>query len=143
MNKIKLTGFVIILLGLIFSYTNSYSQNDGNAKLTPEEKASKIVDELKPKLNLTDQQYSDLYNLYLERFKEIKSNRESGIKPDKDTKKAKRTEFREKVQKILTDEQYDKFKEFWKDKKKDFDKKKKDRKDNKKSLKQDSDNFKD
>lgn len=143
MNKIKLIGFVITLLGLIFAYTNSYSQNDGNVKLTPEEKATKIVNELKPKLNLTDQQYSDLYNLYLERFKEIKTNRESGIKPDKETKKVKRTEFREKVQKILTNEQYDGFKEFWKDKKKDFDKKKKDRKEIKKSLKQDSDNVKD
>lgn len=143
MNKIKLTGFVIILLGLIFVYTNSYSQNDGNAKLTPEEKATKIVDELKPKLNLTEQQYSDLYNLYLERFKEIKTNRESGIKPDKETKKGKRQEFRDKIQKILTEEQYSQFKEFWKDKKKEFDKKKKDKKDNKKSMKQDSDNVKD
>jgi hypothetical protein len=143
MNKIKLTVFVILLFGILFTYSSSYSQNGDKVKLTPEEKSAKIVDELKPKLNLTDQQYSDMYNLYLERFKEIKSNRESGMKPDKETKKAKRQEFREKIQKILTDEQYNQFKEFWKDKKKDFDKKKKDRKDKGKSDKQDSDNVKD
>ncbi|MBN1633972.1 MAG: hypothetical protein JW917_07405 [Ignavibacteria bacterium] len=146
MKKIKLIGFVILLFGIIFTYSNSYSQNDGNVKPTPEEKSAKIVDELKPKLNLTDQQYNDLYNLYLERFKELKSNRESGIKPDKETKNAKRKDFREKIQKILSEEQYNQFKDFWKDKKKDFDKKKKDRKhkkDKKKSDKQDSRKFKD
>lgn len=132
MKKLKLFGFVIIIFGIIFAYSNTYAQKDDKQKLTPEEKSAKIVDELKPVLNLTDQQYSDLYNLYLERFKEIKSNRESGIKPDKETKKAKRKEFRENLQKILTEEQHAKFKEFWKDKKKEFDKKKKDKKDIKK-----------
>lgn len=143
MKKIKLIGFVILLFGIIFTYSNSYSQNDGNVKLTPEEKSAKIADELKPVLSLTDQQYNDLYNLYLERFKDIKSNREKGIKPDKETKKAKRVEFREKMQKILSDEQYNKFKEYWKDKKKDFDKKRKDKKDKRKSNKQNSDDVKD
>jgi ABC-type phosphate transport system substrate-binding protein len=129
MKNLKLFGFVIILFGIIFSYPNTYAQKDDKVKLTPEEKSAKIVDELKPVLSLTDQQYSDLYNLYLERFKEIKSNRESGIKPDKETKKAKRKDFREKIQKILSEEQYEKFKEFWKDKKREFDEKKKDKKD--------------
>lgn len=132
MKKLKLLGFVIILFGIILANSNSYAQKDDKVKLTPEEKSSKIVDELKPVLSLTDQQYNDLYNLYLGRFKEIKSNRENGIKPDKETKKAKRKDFREKMQNILTEEQQVKFKEFWKDKKKEFDKKKKDKKDIKK-----------
>lgn len=111
LKLLTLTLFAVIVLS-----ANAYSQNDTKQyKYTAEEKAKLIVDDLKTVLNLSNDQYTQLYNLYVQRINEIRTNRGGTI--DKDSKKQKSKEFNNSVKAILSDQQWEDYKKYWKDKK--------------------------
>jgi len=108
--------FTLALFAMLVLSANSYSQNDTKQyKYTAEEKAKLIVDDLKPVLNLSNDQYTQLYNLYVQRINEVRSNKGGTI--DKDTRKTKSKEFNNAVKAILSDQQWEDYKKYWKDKK--------------------------
>ncbi len=111
LKLLTLTLFAVIVLS-----ANAYSQNDTKQyKYTAEEKAKLIVDDLKTVLNLSNDQYTQLYNLYVQRINEIRTNRAGTI--DKDSKKQKSKEFNNSVKAILSEQQWTDYKKYWKDKK--------------------------
>ncbi len=114
MKTLKILTFA--LFAVLILAANSYSQNDTKQyKYTAEEKAKLIVDDLKPVLNLSNDQYTQLYNLYVQRIKEIRTNK-TGT-DDKSSSKIKSKEFNESVKAILSDQQWEDYKKYWKDKK--------------------------
>ena len=92
-----LIAFVLMLFTL-----NGFAQ-DSTKKHSPEAKAKKITEKMKTALNLTDDQYSQMYDLTLKQIKWKKDNKD--VKMTKADRKTKREEFKAEVKKILNDEQ--------------------------------------
>ncbi|MCI0473861.1 MAG: hypothetical protein L0Y76_09800, partial [Ignavibacteria bacterium] len=69
------------------------------------ERATLITDKMKSSLNLTDDQYSKVYELNLQRIKERRDFKENKSNLDTDRKK-KQSEYQNSLKSILTDEQY-------------------------------------
>lgn len=84
--KFNLLSLVLLLAALLFSVSNTYSQQDKSEKKqrkTPEERAQKRADKMKEKLSLTDDQHKQIYDIILSQSKEMKSVWESS-KNDQD-----------------------------------------------------------
>jgi len=79
-----------------------------------ESQIAQMVDELTQKLSLTDEQTSQILDLYSDHFVELKSNMEVG-QPQRSKMDKLRKKFEEQVKTILTDEQQDQFDEFLKE----------------------------
>lgn len=132
MKNIKLILFAVISAFLVVCAANLSAQVDGTYKgktpKTPEEKARIATDRMRMNLNLTDEQYSKIYNLYLDRFKS-KQEKKNDAKKNKEEKKSENREFIKNLKSILTEEQYNKLKE----NKKELMKKNKEKKNKEKS----------
>ena len=109
MGTSKLSIMVLIALVITLFTFNSYAQ-DSKGKHTPEEKAKKITDKMKTALNLTDEQYPQMYSLNLEQIKWKKESKASNL--SKTEKKKKREEFKASTKNILTADQIAKYKKF-------------------------------
>ena len=117
MKTTKLITALIYILALLTISVSSYAQDkDSKPKKTPEERATLITDKMKSSLNLTDDQYSKVYELNLQRIKERQALKEERSKTDSDIKK-KRSEYMTSLKSILTDEQYQTLKKIQKEKK--------------------------
>jgi hypothetical protein len=89
---------------MIFSFTsaNVFSQQNEKAKRTPEERATKMADRMKQNLTLSDDQYKQVYNLFLSKAQEMKGNKEKFKSMDKEARKQMKLSNREAFQKELT-----------------------------------------
>lgn len=110
------TALIFILAILTISISSFAQDKDSKPKKTPEERATLITDKMKTSLNLTDEQYSKVYELNLQRIKERQAFKEEKSKTDSDIKK-KRSEYMTSLKGILTDEQYQTLKKIQKEKK--------------------------
>ena len=112
MKTAKLSVKMLIALIIMLFAFNGYAQ-DSKSKHTPEERAKKMTDKIRPVLNLTEEQNSKMYELTLDQIKWKKEKKTSTI--SKTAKKVKREEFKAKEYSILTPEQMVKLKEYKKE----------------------------
>jgi periplasmic protein CpxP/Spy len=117
MKTTKLITALIFILAILTISVSSFAQDkDSKPKKTPEERATLITDKMKSSLNLTDDQYTKIYALNLQRIKERRALKEEKSKTDSDIKK-KRSEYMTSLKSILTDEQYQTLKKMREEKK--------------------------
>ena len=83
--------------------------------------ATRMADGMKKELNLNDEQYKSVYNLYLKRGEEMKARREKGEQNQQVNREARREEMKKsqevlnaELQRILTTEQYSQYEEMLK-----------------------------
>jgi Spy/CpxP family protein refolding chaperone len=111
MNRIKTFA---LLLGIIavFSSADLFSQQDFN-KRTPEERAQKQSERMKKGLDLSDEQYQQVYDIFLKHITEA-DNIRNGTSVNEDGKeklKALRESTHLQILAVLTPEQQVKFEE--------------------------------
>ena len=115
MKTTKLYPVLVYLLAFLALSISSFAQ-DKETKKTPEEKAKFSTERLKTSLNLSDEQAAKIYDLNLQRIKDRKEFKESKDKENSDIKK-KRSEYRNSLKAILTDDQMKEMKKMHKEKK--------------------------
>ena len=105
--------FIFILTSFVFviSFSYSYAQDqETKPKKTPEERASMITERMKKGLELTDEQYSSVYNIILEAQKQ----RDVEIAKREELKKAAKERFEKTeagLKEVLTPDQFSKLQE--------------------------------
>ena len=111
--KIKIIAIVILLLNIVLISGSAYSQQQDKVKKTPEEFVQKKADRMKKNLSLSDSQYKQIYDLFLSKANERKSNKGKYKDMDKTARKEIRKQNREKFQsqimEILDKEQIEKW----------------------------------
>ncbi|HMQ70159.1 MAG TPA: hypothetical protein PKA90_14330 [Ignavibacteria bacterium] len=117
----KIIAIVILLLNAVLISGSAYSQQQDKVKKTPEEFAQKKADMMKKNLSLSDSQYKQMYDLFLNKANERKSNKEKYKDMDKTARKEMRKQNREKFQsrirEILNKEQIEKWDQMKSDRK--------------------------
>lgn len=132
---IKKKSLALGLLLIIFAFTsaNVFSQQNEKVKKTPEERATKMSERMKKNLSLSDEQYKQVYNLFLSKAQEHKNNKEKFMGMDKEARKQmkmnSREEFKKQLSGILNPDQMKKFEENKKKHKEGKNKKNKQKKD--------------
>lgn len=115
--------FVLAALAMVFSVTlfAQGPQRGERREFKPEEMATRVADGMKKELDLNDEQYKSVYNLYLKRGEEMKARREKGQQPQQVDREARREEMKKQqeamnaeLKKVLTKEQYAKYEEMQK-----------------------------
>lgn len=110
---------VIAAVALIFSagMFAQQPQREQHREFKPEAMATRMADDMKKELSLTDEQYKSVYDLYLKRAEEMKARREKKDNTQQ-TQQGRREEMRKQqeamnaeLKKILTAEQYTKYEE--------------------------------
>ena len=110
-------------VALIFSVSMfaQAPQRGERREFKPEEMATRMADGMKKELNLNDEQYKSVYNLYLKRGEEMKARRDKGQQGQQVSREAHREEMKKnqeamnaELKKILTAEQYTKYEEMLK-----------------------------
>ena len=113
MTKKKSLAIGLLLILIAFTSANVFSQQNEKAKKTPEERATKMTDRMKKNLSLSDEQYKQVYNLFLSKAQEMKSNKEKFMGMDKEARKqmkmTNREEFKKQLSGILNPDQMKKF----------------------------------
>lgn len=110
------TKFILILALVAISVSSFAQDKDSKTNKSPEERAKVSTERMKTSLNLTDEQYSKIYDLNLQMIKDRKDFKESKSKLDGERKK-KSSEYRNSMKNILTEEQFKNMKKVHKDKK--------------------------
>ena len=112
--------FLFTIVALLLS-ASTFSQQPQRREFKPEEMATRMADGMKKELNLNDEQYKSVYNLYLKRGEEMKARREKGQQSQQVNREARREEMKKsqevlnaELQKILTTEQYSQYEEMLK-----------------------------
>jgi predicted metal-dependent peptidase len=112
--------FLFTIVALLLS-ASTFSQQPQRREFKPEEMATRMADGMKKELNLNDEQYKSVYNLYLKRGEEMKARREKGEQNQQVDREARREEMKKsqealnaELQKILTTEQYSQYEEMLK-----------------------------
>ena len=112
--------FLFTIVALLLS-ASTFSQQPQRREFKPEEMATRMADGMKKELNLNDEQYKSVYNLYLKRGEEMKARREKGQQSQQVDREARREEMKKsqevlnaELQKILTTEQYSQYEEMLK-----------------------------
>ena len=104
MKKLILAA-LILLMG-----TAAFAQKQGG---TPEEKAQKLTDRMKSELNLTDEQYKQVYEINLQ----MASNMDEIDKGNHDARQEVKAEYEKQLATVLNEEQMEKAKEMHKQQK--------------------------
>ena len=112
--------FLFTIVALLLS-ASTFSQQPQRREFKPEEMATRMADGMKKELNLNDEQYKSVYNLYLKRGEEMKARREKGQQSQQVNREARREEMKKsqealnaELQRILTSEQYSQYEEMLK-----------------------------
>lgn len=112
--------FLFTIVALLLS-ASTFSQQPQRREFKPEEMATRMADGMKKELNLNDEQYKSVYNLYLKRGEEMKARREKGQQSQQVDREARREEMKKsqealnaELQRILTSEQYSQYEEMLK-----------------------------
>jgi len=106
---------LVYLLAFLALSISSFAQ-DKDTKKTPEEKAKFTSERLKTSLNLSEEQTAKIYELNLQRIKDHKEFRENKEKQNSDMKQ-KRSEYKNSLKTILSDDQMKAMKKMHKEKK--------------------------
>lgn len=120
MSTTKMFWIIIIFLALSIFALSSFGQSNNGVdykNYTPEKKARVISDNLKPVLNLSDKQYNEIYNIYLDRIRWKSVNNVDGIY-DKSLKRKNYEMFKSKLNGVLTIDQLKDLKKYCNSKKK-------------------------
>lgn len=115
MKKTNLAAITVLLFAFLFVSNSTFAQNESKFNRTPEERATKITDRMKQNLSLTDEQYTQVYNMFLTKVRDKMNNKEKYKSMDKESrkqlKKQSRDEMRKQFENILNAEQLTKMKE--------------------------------
>ena len=118
MKKILFAAVALIFSVSMFA---QQPQRGERREFKPEEMATRMADGMKKELNLNDEQYKSVYNLYLKRGEEMKARRDKGLQGQQVNREARREEMKKsqetmntELKKILTAEQYTKYEEMLK-----------------------------
>ncbi len=118
MKKILFAAVALIFSVSMFAQA---PQRGERREFKPEEMATRMADGMKKELNLNDEQYKSVYNLYLKRGEEMKARRDKGQQGQQVNREARREEMKKsqeamnaELKKILTAEQYTKYEEMLK-----------------------------
>lgn len=118
MKKILFAAVALIFSVSMFAQA---PQRGEHREFKPEEMATRMADGMKKELNLNDEQYKSVYNLYLKRGEEMKARRDKGQQGQQVDREARREEMKKnqeamnaELKKILTPEQYTKYEEMLK-----------------------------
>ena len=118
MKKILFAAVALIFSVSMFAQA---PQRGERREFKPEEMATRMADGMKKELNLNDEQYKSVYNLYLKRGEEMKARRDKGQQGQQVNREARREEMKKnqeamnaELKKILTPEQYTKYEEMLK-----------------------------
>lgn len=103
----------VLLFSTIIFLSKSYSQSE--TKKSPEEMATKMADRMKTNLSLSDDQYKQVYDLFLTHCKDKISNKEKFKDMSKESRKQMKKQgkenFRKQLGNILTPDQLSKWNE--------------------------------
>ena len=117
-KKILIAAALFLLLAGVSSAQDGPPPRDkGDKKMNPEEMAKRELKMLTKELDLTDTQVTFVQKILEESAKQMKEQMQSGTK-DFDAMKKIQEDKDSKLKSVLTDEQWDKYKEI-KDKRKD------------------------
>jgi hypothetical protein len=112
MIKKNLLATLVLLFSVLFISGNIYSQQNKKQNKTPEEMATKMADKMKKNLSLTDDQYKQVYMLFLNQSQERINNKAKYQSMDKASrqqmKKQNKESFKKQLEGILTKEQIQK-----------------------------------
>ena len=118
MKKLLFTAVALMFSVSMFA---QQPQRGERREFKPEEMATRMADGMKKELNLNDEQYKSVYNLYLKRGEEMKARRDKGQQGQQVSREARREEMKKnqeamnaELKKILTAEQYTKYEEMLK-----------------------------
>ena len=118
MKKLLLAAVALMFSVSMFA---QQPQRGERREFKPEEMATRMADGMKKELNLNDEQYKSVYNLYLKRGEEMKARRDKGQQGQQVNREARREEMKKsqeamnaELKKILTAEQYTKYEEMLK-----------------------------
>ena len=118
MKKILFAAVALIFSVSMFAQA---PQRGERREFKPEEMATRMADGMKKELNLNDEQYKSVYNLYLKRGEEMKARRDKGQQGQQVDREARREEMKKnqeamnaELKKILTPEQHTKYEEMLK-----------------------------
>ena len=118
MKKIILTVAIALT-----AFTASYAQTDSKPKLTPEQRAEKVANNLKSKLSLSDEQQKKVYQIEVDKMKKAeewrKANRED-MKSKREERQAFMKSNDEKLQQVLTADQKKTYEAMRQERKSDF-----------------------
>ncbi len=107
----------IILLGLYMGLSSAavaQERHPGPPPIPDEGQIAKMIEDLKTKLNLSESQAEKIKTLHMEHFKQMKSLQENQRKQMEAAKAEHdklRTEFEVRIEKELSKEQFEKFKQ--------------------------------
>lgn len=125
----KFFAFALVVLALLVSTNTIFSQDFG--KKTPEERAQKRAERLQKDLSLSDDQYKQVYDLFLSQGQQMKALKESS-EQDKTARKEKMKSIWQStdasISGILSSEQNTKYEQFKKERKEKHMQKKKNKK---------------
>lgn len=118
MKNVKSYLLMIIMLAFIASPFVLYAQDETKEdntkqithqyKMTPGEQAKKITEKLNKRLNLTTSQSESLQKIFADKISYVRELRDKDL-ISKSEVKAKRKEFRDEINKVLTKDQQKKF----------------------------------
>lgn len=118
MKKLLFTAVALMFSVSMFA---QQPQRGERREFKPEEMATRMADGMKKELNLNNEQYKSVYNLYLKRGEEMKARRDKGQQGQQVSREARREEMKKnqeamnaELKKILTAEQYTKYEEMLK-----------------------------
>jgi len=118
MKKLLLAAVALMFSVSMFA---QQPQRGERREFKPEEMATRMADGMKKELNLNDEQYKSVYNLYLKRGEEMKARRDKGQQGQQVSREARREEMKKnqeamnaELKRILTAEQYTKYEEMLK-----------------------------
>jgi ABC-type dipeptide/oligopeptide/nickel transport system permease component len=115
----KLFPVLLLFFFFISGINNNIFPQDKSVDKTPETRAKKITDKLQDKLNLSQPQYNDVYQSYVNYFakvKEFKNNNPTETSDKKSVMKSYRQDLKAELKKSLNDDQIEKLKNFKKNK---------------------------
>lgn len=106
----------ILIFAIFFSLVSSYAQVDEKQpKKTPDEIATKIADVLRKELQLSDTQYDEVYEIFVNHITQVQADREKYGKEDSEERKnaimERRKNLKSELENVLSDEQMEKLKE--------------------------------
>ncbi len=118
MTKYKSFALLLIITAF-FTSSTLFAQQDFNKK-TPEERAQKQSERMKKSLDLSDEQYQQIYDIFLKHITDADNIRNSSsVNEDKSGKKeelkALRKNTHSKINTVLTPEQQVKFEQLLKE----------------------------
>jgi len=115
MKKTNLAAITVLLFAFLFVSNSTFAQNESKFNRTPEERATKITDRMKQNLSLTDEQYKQVYTLFLTKMQDKMNNKEKYKSMDKETrqllKRQSKEEMGKQLENILSADQLIKMKE--------------------------------